>query len=41
MDIKDRAAVIEQLALVKGYNSYVFEKLSDEELEEELENLYK
>lgn len=40
MDIKEKESIIEQLALISGYNRSVFEKLTDEQLKKELEQYY-
>lgn len=40
MGIKERESVIQELALVTGYNTSVFEKLTDEELEKEMKRVY-
>lgn len=37
MDKQERLSIIEQLALITGYNRSVFEKMSDKKLMQELE----
>jgi hypothetical protein len=36
----DREAIIEQLALTTGYNVSAYEKMTDEELKQEMKRLY-
>ena len=36
----DRESLIEQLALVTGYNKSAYEKMTDEELKKEMKRLY-
>ena len=36
----DRESLIEQLALVTGYNKSAYEKMTDEELKQEMKRLY-
>ncbi|WP_286191236.1 hypothetical protein [Virgibacillus salexigens] len=40
MDTKERLSIIEQLALITGYNRSVFEKQTDDQLVRELEERY-
>lgn len=40
MDEKERGAIVQELALVKGYNISVFERYTDAQLENELRSLY-
>ncbi|CDQ39528.1 hypothetical protein [Virgibacillus salexigens] len=40
MDTKERLSIIEQLALITGYNRSVFEKQTDGQLVRELEKRY-
>ncbi|WP_281366440.1 hypothetical protein [Paraliobacillus salinarum] len=37
----DRESIIQELSLIKGYSAEVFEKLTDEQLLKELNNVYK